>query len=47
VGIQFDCTLKNPRLSSSIIPLKKRPAENAASAPATTGVCDGSKAPRW
>ena len=45
VGIQFDCKLKNPRLSSSIIPLKVRPKLKAASAPATAAVLCDVKAP--
>ena len=38
VGIQFDWRLKKARFSISIAPLKTRPALNAASAAATTGV---------
>jgi len=47
VGAQFDCMLKNARVSISIAPLKTRPALNAANAPATTGVCGAWKCPRW
>jgi putative peptidoglycan lipid II flippase len=47
VGTQFACRLKNARLRSSIRPLKTSPALKAASASATTGVCEGCQAPRW
>ena len=47
MGIQFDWRLKNERLSISIVPLKVRPREKAASAAATTRVWAGSKRPRW
>ncbi len=41
VGTRGAWRLKNARFSISIIPLKARPSENAASAPATTGVWSG------
>ena len=47
VGIQLDCRLKNVRISISIAPLKTRPMEKAASAPATTVVWCGVNSPRW
>ena len=47
VGTQFDCRLKKARLSISIQPLKTSPSENAASAPATTGVWSAVNSPRW